>query len=95
VQDFVRGLIAAQQPVGLANALKAMAERLDSTLLLPSFMFPVVLVHGALDELIPIERAREIKAAIKHAHLTELPGTGHMPMKEDPQTTADTLKKLL
>ena len=95
VQAFVRGLIAAQRPAGLANALKAMAERFDSTLVLPSFMFPVVLVHGSADELIPVERAQEIKAAIKHAHLTELPGTGHMPMMESPQATAATLKKLL
>jgi pimeloyl-ACP methyl ester carboxylesterase len=94
VQAFVRRLIAAQRPAGLANALKAMAERFDSTLVLPSFMFPVVLVHGSADELIPVERAQEIKAAIKHAHLAELPGTGHMPMMEAPQKTADALKKL-
>jgi pimeloyl-ACP methyl ester carboxylesterase len=94
VQASVRGLIAAQRPLGLANALKAMAERLDSTLLLPSFMFPVVLVHGTADELIPVDRAREVKAAIKHAHLTEISGTGHMPMLENPQETAAALKKL-
>jgi pimeloyl-ACP methyl ester carboxylesterase len=95
VQAFVRALIAEQRPIGLANALKAMGERLDSTLILPTFQFPVVLVHGAKDELIQVERAREIKAAIKHAHLTELPGTGHMPMMEDPKKTADTLRKLI
>jgi 3-oxoadipate enol-lactonase len=94
VQAVVRPLIAAQRPVGLANAMKAMAERQDSTQLLPSFMFPVVLVHGAKDELIPVERAREVKAAVKHAHLAELPGNGHMPMLESPQATAAALKKL-
>lgn len=95
VQAVVRDVIAAQQPIGLANALKAMAERLDSTLLLSSFTFPVVLVHGTADELIPVDRAREIKATIKPAYLVELSGVGHMPMLEDPQETADTLKKLL
>jgi 3-oxoadipate enol-lactonase len=95
VQTFVRALIAEQRPIGLANALKAMAERFDSTLVLPTFHFPVVLVHGSADELIPVERAREIKAVLKLAHLTELSGVGHMPMMEDPQKTADTLKKLL
>ena len=95
VQAFVRALIAKQRPIGLANALKAMGERLDSTLILPTFQFPVVLVHGAKDELIPVERAREIKAAIKPAHLVELSGVGHMPMMEDPKKTADTLRKLI
>ncbi|MGD8403483.1 MAG: alpha/beta hydrolase [Anaerolineales bacterium] len=95
VQAFVRDLIAAQRPAGLAGALKAMAERVDSTSDLYGFQFPVVLVHGEADELIPIQRAREIKAAIPNATLIELPGIGHMPMMENPQATASTLKKML
>jgi 3-oxoadipate enol-lactonase len=94
VQNAVRGVIAEQQPVGLANAMKAMGERFDSTLILQTFRFPVVLVHGTADELIPVDRAREIKAVIKPAYLVELPGVGHMPMLEDPEETAETLKKL-
>jgi len=88
-------LIAAQRPAGLAGALKAMAERDDSTPVLSGFQFPVVLVHGEADELIPIQRAREIKAAIPKATLVELSKVGHMPMMEDPQATVAALKKLL
>ena len=95
VQAYARDLIAEQRPAGLAGALKAMGERLDSTPILATINFPVVLVHGTADELIPVERAREIKAAIKPAYLTELSGVGHMPMMEDPQETAEALKKLL
>jgi len=95
VQAFVRGLIAAQHPAGLAGALKAMAERDDSSSILSSFQFPVVVVHGDVDELIPVQRAREVKAAIPNATLMELPGGGHMPMLEDPQATAAALKYLL
>jgi pimeloyl-ACP methyl ester carboxylesterase len=95
VQAFVRALIAEQQSAGLAGALKAMAERGDSTSILSSFQFPVALVHGEADELIPIQRAQEIKAAISHATLMELSGVGHMPMLEKPQATATALKNLL
>ena len=95
VQAYVRGLIAAQQPAGLAGALKAMAERDDSTSVLSTFKFPVVIVHGDADELIPVQRAQDIKAAIPHAILKELPGVGHMPMKENPKATAAALKNLL
>jgi len=95
VQAFVRSLIAAQRSGGLAGALKAMAERDDSTSILTDFTFPVVIVHGAADELIPVQRAQEIKAAIPHATLLELSGVGHMPMMEDTQATATALKKLL
>ena len=94
VQTFVRSLIAGQRPAGLAGALKAMAEREDSTPILSSFKFPVVVIHGDADELIPIQRAQEVKAAIPHATLTELPAIGHMPMIEAPQATADALKNL-
>jgi 3-oxoadipate enol-lactonase len=95
VQTFVRGLIAEQQPMGLAGALKAMAERDDSTSILSGFKFPVAIVHGEEDELIPVQRAQEIKAAIPHAILMELSGVGHMPMMENSQITATTLKNLL
>jgi pimeloyl-ACP methyl ester carboxylesterase len=95
VQAFVRRLIAAQRPAGLANALKAMAERFDSSGMIPSLKIPVVVVHGAQDELIPVDRAREIKAALAQVYLAELPGTGHMPMMEKSQETAEALEKFL
>jgi len=94
VRAFVRSLIAAQRPAGMAGALKAMAERGDSTPILSSFKFPVAVVHGKADELIPIQRAHEISAAIPHATLTELAGVGHMPMMEAPQETANAIKSL-
>ena len=95
VQAYVRGLIAAQHPAGLAGALKAMAERDDSSSILSSFQFPVVLIHGKADELIPVQRAQEIKSAISQATLMELSSVGHMPMMENPQATATALKTLL
>ncbi|GAB4420404.1 MAG: alpha/beta fold hydrolase [Anaerolineales bacterium] len=95
VQAFVRELIAKQSPEGLAGALKAMAERDDSSSALSSFKFPVALIHGVLDELIPIQRAREIKGPIPHAHLLELPKAGHMPAMEEPESVAAALKKLV
>ena len=95
VQAYVHGLIAAQPPAGLAGALKAMAERDDSITILSSFQFPVVLIHGKADELIPVQRAQEIKSAIPQATLMELSAIGHMPMMENPQATATALKNLL
>jgi pimeloyl-ACP methyl ester carboxylesterase len=71
-----------------------MAERMDSTPLLSSFKFPVVIIHGETDALIPIDRAREVKKAIPHAQLVELNGAGHMPMMEAKEETARALKHL-
>ena len=94
VRDVIRPLIAKQSVAGVTGALKAMAEREDLTSFLASFGQPLVLIHGDADELIPVERAREIKSLVPSAHLVELRGGGHMPMMEMPVETATALKKL-
>jgi len=95
VQAHIRHLIERQPPAGLAGAMKAMADREDSTSILPSLPFPVVLLHGQADEFMPIRRAQEIKEAIPHATLAELPGIGHYPILEDPQGTVNALKNIM
>lgn len=94
LQAFARAAMERQQPAAYIGALKAMASRVDSTLLLSSFHFPMVLIHGDADQLIPIDRAREVKAALPKAHLVEISGAGHMPMMENREKTAEALKHL-
>jgi len=95
IQSYVRELISRQKPQGISNALAAMAERPDSADLLPTLRFPLIIVHGDADELIPIERGREMKAALPNAHYMELPSTGHMPMMENPHAVAEALHFLI
>lgn len=94
LQEFAKQSMEKQQPAAYIGALKAMAERVDSTPLLSSLHIPVVVVHGDADQLIPIDRGREVKAAIPNAHLVEIHGAGHIPMMESPQKTAEALKHL-
>jgi pimeloyl-ACP methyl ester carboxylesterase len=106
LQAYARASMERQQPAAFIGALKAMAERADSTLLLSSlrdgyasqggaFHFPLVLIHGDSDLLIPIDRSREVKAALPHVHLVEISGAGHMPMMEATEKTAEALKHLV
>jgi len=76
------------------GALKAMAEREDLMPHLSTVTFPVVLIHGNADMLIPIERAKEMKALLPSAQFLELQGAGHMPMMEFAKETAKGLKFL-
>jgi 3-oxoadipate enol-lactonase len=94
LQAFARASMERQQPAAYIGALKAMAERSDSTALLSSLEVPVVVVHGDSDALIPVDRGREVKAAFPQAHLVEISGVGHMPMMEAREQTAAALKHL-
>jgi 3-oxoadipate enol-lactonase len=91
----IRELILRQPAAGVIGALKAMAERPDSTGLLATLKVPVAIICGQADALIPPDRSREMKALVPHAVLTELPGVGHSPMLEAPVETAQALKSLL
>jgi 3-oxoadipate enol-lactonase len=95
LQARLKELILRQRPEGLAGALRAMAERPDSTPFLSSFDFPVAIVHGLADQLVPVERARMVKSAVKMGTLVEIKGAGHMPMMEASQATAEALRLLL
>jgi pimeloyl-ACP methyl ester carboxylesterase len=94
IQNASREIMQGQQPAAYIGALKAMAERLDTSSLLATVEYPVVIVHGEKDSLIPVERAREAKSLAPHAHLVELPGVGHLPMMEAVKETAEALKGL-
>lgn len=94
VRAFVRRIIERQNISAVIGALKAMAGREDLLAHLSTANFPVVLVHGDADMLIPIERANEIKAALPSAQMVEISGAGHMPMMEFPSKTARGLSLL-
>jgi pimeloyl-ACP methyl ester carboxylesterase len=94
LQSRLKGIILQQRPQGLAGALLAMAGRPDSTPFLPGLDIPFVVVHGQVDKLIPVERARAIKGLLKKGFLSEIEGAGHMPMMEAPQVTAEALIKI-
>jgi len=95
LQEFARKVMERQEPAAYIGALKAMAERQDSTSLLASINYPVVIIHGDADMLIPIERAYEVKNAVAHTYFAALHDAGHLPMMEAKEETAEALSKLI
>jgi 3-oxoadipate enol-lactonase len=94
LHPILRDLIMRQTPHGVAEALRTIAMRPDSTSLLAEMNFPVVVIHGTADALIPVEKARQEKMLAENLILFELEGAGHMPMMEAPQATAQALTRL-
>jgi 3-oxoadipate enol-lactonase len=94
IQAELRELILKQSPESAAGALRAMAERPDSTGILATLDLPVVIIHGQADRLVPIETARKAQALAMKGTLVEVEEAGHMPMMEAPQTTVEALNRL-
>lgn len=87
-------LLAANQsaamatPAALTQGLDWLAE-LDFRPLLPKLTQPVLLVHGALDPLIPLAAAEAARDALANATLQAFPKAAHVPFLSDPERFVD------
>jgi 3-oxoadipate enol-lactonase len=88
-------LIMQNKPKGVVASLKGMAERPDAQGWLATICVPAVVVAGAADMFVPLERAQTMAQLLGKAWIVELPGVGHMPMIDAPQATADALNQLI
>lgn len=79
-----RGWLEATPPQGLIGGLLAMRDRGDATSLLPSIKVPSLVIGAELDRAVPVEHSRVMAAGIPGAHLTILPGVGHLANLEAP-----------
>lgn len=79
----VREHMESQNPAAVAWAQRAMAVRVDSRDTLRSAGVDTLVVHGALDKLMPVPVAQEL-AELTGGGLELLPDTGHLPPIESP-----------
>ena len=85
-----RRALAAVEPQCFARACLALAE-MDLRPQLPTVKNPARVMCGALDQTTPPALARELAAIIPGARYEEIPGSGHCPMLEQP----DSLVRLM
>lgn len=95
VLERTRELMERASPVAIAGALKGMAERSESYDVLDNLPAPVCLIAGEQDALIPVDRAEEAVRMLQRGWLVRIPGGGHMPMWEHPETVAAALRELM
>ena len=67
---------AAASPIAAAEIERIGAD-LDIRAVLPTIRVPTLVVHRSLDNVVPIEAARDLAASIPGARLEEFPGSGH------------------
>jgi pimeloyl-ACP methyl ester carboxylesterase len=91
----LRALIAGNAPRGIALALRAMAQRPDSSDLLGAIAAPTLVIVGADDALTPPDEARRMQEAIPGCRLVVIPDAGHISNLEQPQVFSQALGSFL
>ena len=95
IREQVRQMILKTSPIGIVGTLKGMAARVDSTAPLAKIQIPLLILAGESDQIIPLEKAKGLAAAIPQATLKVIGGAGHMPMLEQPAATTAAIREFL
>lgn len=80
---------------------QALLERMRQTVLvdpvplLHRIQAPTLLLWGDRDAFIPTANAEDFLRALPQARLVRLPGVGHVPQEESPQTGLDAVRSFL
>jgi len=94
--ELVRALMLRQSPGGIIGAQLGMAERPDSTPILPTINVPTLAVFGDQDVITPAEtEGRSLAAAIPGAGLVIIPKAGHVASLEQPEVFNVAIREFL
>lgn len=88
---FVEEMMNATSVEGAVGALQAMKDRPDSTPTLGEIDVPVLIIHGADDQIVPVAEAEAMHDAIPDSHLVVIPDAGHLPNLEQPDAFNDAV----
>lgn len=78
MKDRVREIMSSSSPEGVIAALRAMAERGDSTPVLAKIEVPTLIVVGEEDTITPPADAERMTKAIRDARLVRVRGAAHL-----------------
>ena len=92
---FVKRMMLETTVEGVVGALGAMRDRPDSTPDLENLDVPVLVIHGAEDQLIPRTEAEAMAQALPDATLAIAADAGHLPNLEQPEFFNETVRDFL
>ena len=95
VTNTVRTWIEANSPLGVAWALRAMANRPDSTATLAAFDGPSLVVWGEEDELTNRAEHEHMVDLLTDTELALIPGAGHLSSIESPDAVTGVVLDFL
>lgn len=80
---------------GVRGALMGMKERPDSHMTLMNVKVPALVIHGADDQIVSLQDAISMKAALPKAQLVVIPNAGHLPNLEQPARFNQVIRDFL
>lgn len=92
--ERVKEIIRRQPGEAIAAASLGMAERPDSTPILPTIDVPTTIVVGSADAMTPPPMSEAMAGAIPNAELIVLEGAGHLSNLEDSEGFLSALRQL-
>ena len=95
VEIRVRRMIDAATPAGIAAAAHGMAQRSDSSDILPRIACPTLVVVGEQDVLTPPNIAQEYASHISGVQVAIIPNAGHLSNLEQPEAFFEVLRNFL
>ncbi len=93
--DKVKRVMESTSPVGIAETLRGMALRQDSTSLLESIRAPTLIIVGNQDSLTTEEDARNMASKIPNSQLEIVQDAAHLTTLERPQQVNLAIGKFL
>lgn len=93
--DRLRTMISSSSPQAIAAALRALANRDDSTNLLTSISIPTLVITGEGDELIKPDVTKVIADKVKNSTFLQMREVGHLAPLEAPEEWAKIVADFL
>ena len=91
VRRRVDDLASRATAQGIADAVRGMALRPDSTPDLPRWKAPTLVIAGDQDQLMPVAEMEKIARLVPGARLETIRGAGHLPFLENSRAVAPLL----
>lgn len=85
LKPAVREIMMSASPEYVVASLRAMANRPDSSSLLPSIAVPTLIIVGAEDTITPPSDAERMACAIPHARLVRIAKAAHLSNYDQPE----------
>lgn len=95
IAQEVRRFIEANGQAGLADAVRCMMDRPDSTPLVAGLACPALVVVGREDIVTPVALHEELCARMRQATLAVIERAGHLSSLEQPQPFGEALARFL